>query len=784
MKVSVIIPAFREVNKEVIDSLNTQSYKDFEIVVVKGVSPNGSARNQGVRDANGDVYVFVDDDAVLAHKDVLKNMLTPIFENQADIVGASRRIPENSNWFARAAARQLPLVETQIVDTLTVVNLNTERTPWITTLVRQPGLFLRGLFDQGIWSPVTTTCVAMRAEVFNAIGKFSEELWWGVDSEFFYRAQKKNFKMALAPNAWVSHPYVSSLSGLWRKYFKSGIGTAHEMKLNPERNIQPQLNSVRNIVWFVLYRFFGMLFFLFIKPIRALASAFSAIGYVYGTFVPKDEISPAEVSHINTRHLPYFFLVLSVLCSPLSYHGTLEVGFTLKISEILLVLAVLSHIFLSIFSNQEDKNKTTNLSWVSQIANSPILLILLGYCLVATVSLTRAINIERGLLVLLQTVLFMTGLILLPQKIAVSTRKISVLVNTYIFAAILSSLMGIFQFFANFLGFTVGLRDIYVKARAGYPRVHATFLEPLYMANYLLTPIALLAVRVIYIARKANAVLLLIALMGLNLGFSRGGWLGLIASIGVVFIVGVWVWWRRYNNAVLKRILVLLGLVALSFIAVPLSISFGKLLYTTVGQYVEEHERIVLEHKIRNSTADDENIAKLEQIATEREITRARVESPPLTFIHDRFGRFFTLAVGDRIDAWRAAVGFVQASPLVGVGIGNFGYQERHITVGYEGINFVNNQFLEVLAETGILGFVFFVLLNGYWVYIVLNTVRSAWATNQRDLTILSTGLLAGYAGIMAQFLTVSNWNVYHYWFVLGIGFVLPRLIQTDATTH
>jgi len=781
MKVSVIIPAFREVNSEVVDALNAQTYKDFEIIIVKGVSPNGRARNNGVQSAQGEVLVFIDDDAVLVHKEVLTNIVTPIFEDKADIVGASRRIPENSNWFAKAAARQLPLVETPIVETLAPVRLAAKRTSWVKSFMRQPMQFLRGLFDQSVWSPVTTTCVAMKAEVFHSIGGFSEELWWGVDSEFFYRAQQKNFRMALGPDAWVYHPYVSSIAGLWRKYFKSGIGTAHEMKLNPERNIQPQLNSGRNVVWFVAYRFLGMLLFLCIKPIRALASAFSAIGYVYGWFVPKDAISPAEVSHVNTHHLPYFFLLLSILLSPLSYHGTLEIGFTLKISEILLALALATQIFLNVSVQREDGKVSLNVSWVRRIANNPLFLIMLGYCLVAMVSLTRAINVERGLLVLAQTVLFMGGLILLPQKIATSARKVYLLVNTYVFAALLSALLGIFQFFANFLGFTAGLRDIYVKARAGYPRVHATFLEPLYMANYLLTPIALLASRILFTLRNTNAAPLLILLVGLNLGFSRGGWLGLVASIAVLLSVGVWAWFRKYNDKAPKGAVVLVGLVVLSFVVVPLSISLGKFFYSTVGEYVEEHQRTVLENKIRNSTADDKNIAELKRITTEREVTKARVESPPLTFIHDRFGRFFTLAVGDRIDAWQAAVGFVQSSPLVGIGIGNFGYQERQLRVGYEGVNFVNNQFLEVLAETGVLGFVFFVLLNGYWVYIVLNTVRSTWTTNQRDLALLSTGLLAGYAGIMAQFLTVSNWNVYHYWFVLGIGFLLPRLVEKHA---
>lgn len=61
MKLSVIVPSL---TGEVPQSLRTQvsERKDVEVVVVKGVSPVGRARNEGLDRAKGDYVAWVDDD--------------------------------------------------------------------------------------------------------------------------------------------------------------------------------------------------------------------------------------------------------------------------------------------------------------------------------------------------------------------------------------------------------------------------------------------------------------------------------------------------------------------------------------------------------------------------------------------------------------------------------------------------------------------------------------------------------------------------------------------------
>ena len=105
IKVSVIIPVFNEqpVIKNCINSLQKQSLKDFEIIVIDDGSTDnilkileelngikilkqnhkgpGSARNLGAENAKGEILVFVDADMEF-DKDFLKKLIEPIGKNE------------------------------------------------------------------------------------------------------------------------------------------------------------------------------------------------------------------------------------------------------------------------------------------------------------------------------------------------------------------------------------------------------------------------------------------------------------------------------------------------------------------------------------------------------------------------------------------------------------------------------------------------------------------------------------------------------------------------------
>lgn len=109
MKASIVIPVYNEERDigECLESLNKQSFKDFEIIIVDDGSIDntvkiaskykvqiikgkhkgpGFSRNLGVRKAKGEILVFIDADMTF-DKEYLKNLIKPFKDNK--IIGTT-----------------------------------------------------------------------------------------------------------------------------------------------------------------------------------------------------------------------------------------------------------------------------------------------------------------------------------------------------------------------------------------------------------------------------------------------------------------------------------------------------------------------------------------------------------------------------------------------------------------------------------------------------------------------------------------------------------------------
>lgn len=124
MKASVIIPVYNEEGsiRPCLDSLLTQSLKDFEIIVVDDGSTDetldtvkrfeavkvftqghrgaGAARNLGASKARGEILVFVDADMTFA-KDFLKNLIKPISRTIIGTFSKEEYLGNKDNLWAR-----------------------------------------------------------------------------------------------------------------------------------------------------------------------------------------------------------------------------------------------------------------------------------------------------------------------------------------------------------------------------------------------------------------------------------------------------------------------------------------------------------------------------------------------------------------------------------------------------------------------------------------------------------------------------------------------------------
>lgn len=274
--VSLVIPSLHGDVTALLDSVREQTLAPAEVEVVVGVGPNGRARNVGVARTTAPVLVFVDDDAVLGAQDTLSRLVAPLSDPAVGVVGAAKLIPASSTWLQRCIARQVPRIEHAVVAELTASD---------------PPI------DRFGYTDVTTTCCAMRREVFEACGGFDEDMVRGVDSEFFYRVRRRGYRLALAAQTWVEHPAPATVRGLVSKHFQYGVGYAQDVRRHPERAAGRRLATPAHAAAYVVVRTVLVAPHVFVpyshspgtprlgfRPLGAVASYAAALGYVYGWY--------------------------------------------------------------------------------------------------------------------------------------------------------------------------------------------------------------------------------------------------------------------------------------------------------------------------------------------------------------------------------------------------------------------------------------------------------------------------------------------------------------------
>jgi glycosyltransferase involved in cell wall biosynthesis len=205
----VVIPSgdgTRNLNLErLVASLPHQSLPPDEIEVVRGVRPNGHARNTGVAKSCGEILVFLDDDVQLGTPDVLRTFVEHLAADpRLGLVGTSQVIPPESTPFQRRCAAQLSRSQSPVVEVLTDSDM------------------------------VTTQCCAMRRAVLDEVGGFHGKILRGVDPELRERVRRAGYRIAVVPQAWHYHPMPASLRALLNMAWRDGGASAYARKHFPE----------------------------------------------------------------------------------------------------------------------------------------------------------------------------------------------------------------------------------------------------------------------------------------------------------------------------------------------------------------------------------------------------------------------------------------------------------------------------------------------------------------------------------------------------------------------
>lgn len=208
-EVSIIIPSVDGVRggnvARLMDQLQQQTCKALEIILVKNVHPNGKARNVGARKAKGQILICIDDDVTLGHSKIIANLAEILkLDDRIGLVGISKLIPENSNWFQRRCSREIPRSTSPIYEQLTEGDL------------------------------VDHMCLAIRKDLFFEIGMENENLIRGTDPDLRNRVRKAGYRIAIAPNSWGYHPMPATLAKLLKIFFRNGMGSSWVQRHYPE----------------------------------------------------------------------------------------------------------------------------------------------------------------------------------------------------------------------------------------------------------------------------------------------------------------------------------------------------------------------------------------------------------------------------------------------------------------------------------------------------------------------------------------------------------------------
>lgn len=271
-----MIPSLRGCVEPLLADVRGQTLRPSQIEVVRGVRPNGRARNQGVARTTAPILVFLDDDATPGHERVIANLVAPLLDDPTvGVTGASKLLPPDASRFQRRVAREVP----RVVHPVVARALETNPDP------------------PSFYCEITTTCCAIRRDVFDAAGGFDETLVRGVDTEFFVRVRRGGYRLLLVAETWAYHPAPPTLAALLRKQFLYGIGHAQEVRRDPSRARGRALRTPAHAALFLAFRtaILGPNVFLpysfaapswrpGFKPLKTMASYASALGYVWGWY--------------------------------------------------------------------------------------------------------------------------------------------------------------------------------------------------------------------------------------------------------------------------------------------------------------------------------------------------------------------------------------------------------------------------------------------------------------------------------------------------------------------
>ena len=397
-------------------------------------------------------------------------------------------------------------------------------------------------------------------------------------------------------------------------------------------------------------------------------------------------------------------------------------GINIKINTVLGFILLMAWVLALIFNSKKWKIQPN-------VLMGPIALFVMTLLL----SLTQAVYLDRAYEIL-AFVLFTIALGLTATNMIRTKEDLIKVLKTLFISATVVAIFSFFQFSGDIIGLSKNitlLKQGYGSEVFGFPRIQAFSMEPLYLADYLFIPIFLG----------------LAYFFGKNQVITGRWWLaGLTTALAIIFILTV------SRGAYLGLAVAILVLAILQFkqIFTWKHVIVGALAIAIIGSGVF----FALSQGNKRATAEFIGHVSLNDYNSGESIQ-------------------------GRLTAFGLAYEAFLHHPTLGVGLGNYG----PYSVGYIGQTpvggwaIVNNEYLELMAETGVAGTAAFMLI----IFILIG--RSFWAIwKSRDdfLRLTMIGMLAALIGILVQYVSFSTLYIIHIWVLIGLMVATQNLIFTQ----
>jgi len=426
-----------------------------------------------------------------------------------------------------------------------------------------------------------------------------------------------------------------------------------------------------------------------------------------------------------------FCLVLSL---PFERVPSLEMsGVNIRISQILVLLGFY---FLAILLIKKDDQ-------LLQTQINKVTWWIFAFWVSLLPSLFFAINGQRQIQVLIATILVFGATFLISHflKNILETAKYLVLVLSGV------GIFGLYQFVADFVGvpYTITLlREHYTKRVFGFARIHATALEPLYWGGMLLFPCVFL---ILYLILKQD----------------------LKTKIGSkieVYFHSKWLLLAAFSVLGLNLILTLSRGAYLAFGAttlVALVLSFKNFSWKSISVYLAPYFLFI-------------TILGVGFIGFSGDTTLIdKVSDHILNVFSDK--QFSTY---ERLNFLSGALDLIYQNTIVGIGSGNYGPAvQNNIPQGDGGWLIVNNVYVEIWLEQGLLALLIFVTFLLYYIFQGLKyyfeLLKNRESGDLHDRLILVLALISSLIGYMLQWLTFSPIFIMPVFILLGLLIALIR---------